>query len=636
MKKKTALLIAVLIAVSGFAGCAGNGSGQNSNAASAWTSAIEDVSVKESSSVSEKASQESEDTDKSTDSQAESSVNESKTSDSSSPAAQSSVQSSKEASGQISDVPAASTVSEISKPAEESSKAAVSSQPAEPSQVSQSSKPDEPSKPSQVSSEPEPSKPEPVTPDTPVSDNDIGGIELHNELFNIENRVSVEISIDKSEIDKLQADYNRFTGKNDSTKSGIYRMANLTVKVGSKSYTIEEVGIRMKGNQSIEPFYAKNGRPNLCSFKLSFDETFDDKDEYGSTAKVWTDDNARKARKKRTFATLNEMDIKWNICYDNTNIKEIYATKLFESANVLVQKISLSQLVINGNNYGLVKIYEPIDKNFLEKRLPEAALGGDLYKCLWSDCNNSGVHTGRWRGSTYKTDNCYGIQDNENGIRFNFNLKTNKKTSKHESLKNFLNVINKSNLSSSELEKVLDVDYYASFMAASYFAGDPDDIRNNYNNHYLYFRKDNGKAIFIVYDNDRTLGITYGLNKNCATRNPYSSYAATQSNQENPLIRQTVTHDTTSELMYIRDKYTEALRKLSQTEMLTSDADFNKMYNTAKSNYESIITPYTTFENQDENFRFSLDGNKNGGDRENMSFEQFRSQIIDTYKNAKP
>ena len=180
------------------------------------------------------------------------------------------------------------------------------------------------------------------------------------------------------------------------------------------------------------------------------------------------------------------------------------------------------------------------------------------------------------------------------------------------------------------------MDYYASFMAASYFAGDPDDIRNNYNNHYLYFRKDNGKAIFIVYDNDRTLGITYGLNKNCATRNPYSSYAATQSNQENPLIRQTVTHDTTSELMYIRNKYTEALRKLSQTEMLTSDADFNKMYNTAKSNYESIITPYTTFENQDENFRFSLDGNKNGGDRENMSFEQFRSQIIDTYKNAKP
>ena len=70
--------------------------------------------------------------------------------------------------------------------------------------------------------------------------------------------------------------------------------------------------------------------------------------------------------------------------------------------------------------------------------------------------------------------------------------------------------------------------------------------------------------------------------------------------------------------------------------MLTSDADFNKMYNTAKNNYESIITPYTRFANQEQNFKFSLDGNKNGGDKSNMSFEQFRSAIMTTYANAKP
>ena len=653
MRKKTALIIAALIALSSLSGCAGNGSDQNSNAVSAGTTVSDSVSANESSTVSETAGQESSSSDESsgdrTSSQAESSVKESKASESKSSAAQSSSEGSKEASKQESgNSSTVSTVSSVSDTSKENSKESVSSLPSEISKISQHSGPVEISQPSQVSREPEPSKPEaskpepsqpepePVVPDKPSSDNDIGGMALYNELFKIENKVSVEISMDKSEIDKLQADYNKYTAKNENTKSSVYRMANLTVKVGSKSYTIDEVGIRMKGNQSLEPFYASDGTPNICSFKLSFDETFDDKDEYGSSAKVWTDDNARKARKKRTFATLNEMDIKWNICYDNTNIREIYATKLFESANVLVQKIGLSQLKINGNNYGLVKIYEPIDKNFLEKRLPESALDGDLYKCMWSECNNSGGRTGRWRGSTYKTDNCYGIQDNEKGIKFNFNLKTNKKTSKHESLKNFLNVINKSNLSKSELEKVLDVDYYASFMAASYFAGDPDDIRNNYNNHYLYFRKDNGKAIFIVYDNDRTMGITYGLNKNCATRNPYSSYAATQNAQENPLIKKTITHDTTSELMYIREKFTAALNKLSQTEMLTSDADFNKMYNTAKSNYESIITPYTRFANQEENFRFSLDGNKNGGDRSNMSFEQFRSQIMDTFRNAKP
>lgn len=613
------------MAVSGLAGCSGKNSDNNS-------SAVSTVSVSESSAVSETADDES--SYNKTVSSADSSP---APSDNISSAAQSSEESSKETSDKTSNETSNqdSVNEETSIAPEPSSKNAEESQKVqESSQISQPSKSDEKSEPEQKpESKPEP---EPVTPDIPANDNDIGGIELYNELFRIENKVSVEISIDKSETDKLQADYLKYTGRNEATKSEIYRKADLTVKVGNKSYTIDEVGIRMKGNQSLEPFYAQNGTPNICSFKLSFDETFDDKDEYGSSAKTWTDDKARKARKKRTFATLNEMDIKWNICYDNTNIREIYAAKLFESANVLVQKIGLSQLSINGNNYGLVKIYEPIDKNFLEKRLPESALGGDLYKCIWSDCNNSGKHTGRWRGATYKTDNSYGVQDNSEGIKYNFNLKTNKKSSDNESLKKFLNVINKSNVSKAELEQVLDVDYYASFMAASYFAGDPDDIRNNYNNHYLYFRKDNGKAIFIVYDNDRTLGITYGLNKNCATRNPYSSYAATQSAQENPIIKKTITHDTTAEFMYIRDKYASELKKLSQTEMLTSDADFNKMYNTAKSNYEGIITPYIRFANQEEIFQFSLNGNKNGGDRANMSFEQFRSQIMQTYNSSKP
>ncbi len=613
------------MAVSGLAGCSGKNSDNNS-------SAVSTVSVSESSAVSETADDES--SYNKTVSSADSSP---APSDNISSAAQSSEESSKETSDKTSNETSNqdSVNEETSIAPEPSSKNAEESQKVqESSQISQPSKSDEKSEPEQKpESKPEP---EPVTPDIPANDNDIGGIELYNELFRIENKVSVEISIDKSETDKLQADYLKYTGRNEAKKSEIYRKADLTVKVGNKSYTIDEVGIRMKGNQSLEPFYAQNGTPNICSFKLSFDETFDDKDEYGSSAKTWTDDKARKARKKRTFATLNEMDIKWNICYDNTNIREIYAAKLFESANVLVQKIGLSQLSINGNNYGLAKIYEPIDKNFLEKRLPESALGGDLYKCIWSDCNNSGKHTGRWRGATYKTDNSYGVQDNSEGIKYNFNLKTNKKSSDNESLKKFLNVINKSNVSKAELEQVLDVDYYASFMAASYFAGDPDDIRNNYNNHYLYFRKDNGKAIFIVYDNDRTLGITYGLNKNCATRNPYSSYAATQSAQENPIIKKTITHDTTAEFMYIRDKYASELKKLSQTEMLTSDADFNKMYNTAKSNYEGIITPYIRFANQEEIFQFSLNGNKNGGDRANMSFEQFRSQIMQTYNSSKP
>ena len=652
VKKKLSLLLALLITAS-LAGCSGGN--ENSGGTSAEptvTSQISEISENESSDVSEESQQSSEQTSEQAESSvvSQSSVNDESSKDESSKEAvsetpQASNESSKESSVEeiTSTEPSKSEPSKTEPLKTEPSVQSSSEAPNAQSSVqipSEAPKPEQPSKAessvvSQVSETIKPT-PEPVKPDTPVSDNDIGGMELYEKLFNMQNAVTVDISMDKSEIDKLQTDYQKYTARDENKKSEIYRKANVTIKVGSKSYTIDEVGIRLKGNQSLEPFYAPNGTPNICSFKLSFDETFDDKDEYGSNAKVWTDDNARKARKKRTVATLNELDMKWNICYDNTNIREIYATKLFESANVLVQKIGLSQMKINGNNYGLVKIYEPVDNNFLEKRLPESALDGDLYKCMWSETNNAGNRTGRWRGATYQLDNSYGIQDNSEGIKYNFNLKTNKKSSKHESLKNFLSVINKSNVTKDELEKVLDVDYYASFMAAEYFAGDPDDIRNNYNNHYIYFRKDNGKAIFIVYDNDRTMGITYGLNKNCAVRNPYSNYAATQSEQANPLISKTISHNPLSSLAYVRDKYANELKKLSQTSILTSDAEFNKMYNTAKNNYESIIKPYTRFANQEQDFKFSLDGNKNGGNRDNMSFEQFRSTIMSTYQTAKP
>ena len=649
MKKKSALLIAVLIALSCFSGCSGKA--ENSSTSSSNSQTITSQESSQLNSVQENTSSVIETT------QQESPDKASDTASSLTSTASSSV-SSGTASSDISEKTSSEQSTEISKNSvgedqnnvQQSLQTQVSSESsAQPSQVSQTSHVSRTSQVSQTSqnsevrqssqSEPSP-QPQPhqetSNPVQPASKTDIGGMALYDQLFRIENKVSINITMSKSELDKLQNDYMTYTAKDENKKSEIYRMATVTFTVGSESYTVDEVGIRLKGNQSLEPPFAKNGSPNICSYKLSFDETFDDKDEYGSSAKVWTDKTARDARKKRKFASMNELDVKWNICYDNTNIREVYATKLFESANVLVQKIGLSQMTVNGNNYGLVKIYEPIDKTFLEKRLPESAIGGDLYKCMWSEYSSSGSRTGSWRGANYQTNNSYGIQQNSKGIKYNFNLKTNKKSSDHSSLKNFLSVINKANLTKDELEKVLDVDCYAAFMAASYFAGDPDDIRNNFNNHYLYFRKDNGKAIFIVYDNDRTLGITYGLNRNCAERNPYSNYAATAGDQKNPLIKKTICHDALPSLTYIRDKYAAQLKKLAASEMLTSDADFNRMYNTAKSNYESIITPYTRFANQEETFRFSLDGNKNGGDRANMSFEQFRSQIMNTYKNSKP
>ncbi len=449
------------------------------------------------------------------------------------------------------------------------------------------------------------------------TDTDIGGQSAYNSLFSLDNKIKIEITMSKSEMDKMNSDYYKYKAKN--TKSPIYRKATAVITVGGKSYTIDEVGVRAKGNLSILPVYDENsGKLNLSHYKLSFNETFDDKDYYGNDAKVWKTDAERKARKNRRFATLKKLDVKWNRNYDDTYIREIYAAEMFRQSGVIAQKIGLSQLVFNKSNYGVMTIYEPIDEIFLERNLPKSALGGDLYKVGWT-----------YSPANYiENQVSVGITDEDKGTKYNFDLKTNEKTSKNEALKNFLKVIN-SKPDQSQLEAVLDTDYFAKFLAAYYFAGDPDDIRNNYNNHYIYFRKDNGKAIFIPYDNDRTLGVTMGYNPDgtgMTGQSPYSNRAGGANQlQANPLIKLAIKDGN-----FLNQKYTAALKKVAGLS-LWKTSDFELQYNKAKTNYQSCVKPDIDFANADNDFKFSLDGKYTSGDDSNMSFYEFVTRIMKTY-----
>ena len=480
-------------------------------------------------------------------------------------------------------------------------------------------KPQQSSTPSQQNSTPaqENSTPSPENTPTPVS-TEIGDINTYNQLFDLSSKVTVSITMSKTEMDKLNKDY--YTYKDKHSKSPIYRKCDLSITVGGKTYTIDEVGIRLKGNMSLEPVYdKKTGKLNLTHYKLSFTETFDDKTYYGSDAKKWTDED-KKARKNRRFATLKKLDLKWNRNFDDTYIREIYAAKMFRQSGVLAQNIGLTQIKFNNENYGVFSLYEPVDKTFLERYLPESALGGDLYKVGWTNSPANYV----------KNQVTYGVADEDKGKKYNFNLKTNEKKSKHESLKNLLSVIN-GNPTLSGLEKVIDTDYFCRFMAASYFAGDPDDIRNNYNNHYVYFRKDNGKAIFIVYDNDRTLGVTMGYNPDgtgMTGQSPYSDRAAgAGQNQANPMIKQI-----TKTNGLLRNKYTAELKKVAALP-LWNESEFEKEYNKAKNTYQSYITPSVKFANVKHTFRFSLDGKFTSSNKSNMSFHEYITRLMKTYRS---
>jgi hypothetical protein len=144
--------------------------------------------------------------------------------------------------------------------------------------------------------------------------------------------------MEDSELEKLQNDLDHYNETHNKTQ--LYRhckSVTITLKNydNTFSWTIEDVGIRQKGNTSRKEEWPiiENGQiASLNHFKLSFDETFDD-EAYGIDKVDWSLDQAGyKLRKDREFLGLTGLDLKWNKNYDATHIKEVYASKLYKSA----------------------------------------------------------------------------------------------------------------------------------------------------------------------------------------------------------------------------------------------------------------------------------------------------------------
>lgn len=438
-------------------------------------------------------------------------------------------------------------------------------------------------------------------------------------LFNKQNYISIRLDIPEKEMLKLQSDYESYSSW--GSKSPIYRMANLYVAItdtGGKTseYTIEQVGIRMKGNTSRNSFYSKSeGMYNLVHFKLDFGETFDDEDYYGDDAIVWESKEIRKERKNRTFATLEKLDLKWNRNFDTTYIREGYAYDFYREAGVIAPHTNLASIDINDDHAGVFSIYEPIDDIFLEKNLPEEALGGDLYKLGWTS-----------EGATFTSFSSYGVEDEDSGKFFVYDLKTNKKKSDHSSLKNLIQTLNKSNLTKEEFESVVDTESFLTYSAVSYLLGNPDDLRNNYNNSYIYFRKDNGKMIVIPYDLDRVFGVNtwnpYGTGN--VSESPFQTYNVC-GEQKSPLFKKSIEKGG-----LLVDEYAKELNSLKNNEMLDPE-NFKAAYNVAKNNYSSEVEPSKNYNNASGSlFYFSIHQTCQPSESKNMSFEDYITQKLAT------
>lgn len=451
--------------------------------------------------------------------------------------------------------------------------------------------------------------------------------EIYKALFSLNTEVKIDIDIDEEELQKIQNDYDKYSS--NGAKSPIYRKADMTITVNGTKYEYPEVGIRMKGNTSRKDFYNKeDGIYNIISFKISFDETFDDEKMYGDDVKVWNSDEERKERKNRTFATLKGLELKWNNENDSTYIRETYVLKMYRDFGLLAPNNTLGTLSLNDNNFGVYKIYEPVDKIFIQRNFDEEDWGGDLYKCSY----------GMYGPADYTTlGNKMGVDDGYTGKNHTYELKTNKDTSEHESMINFVSTIRYADYTREDIEKVVDIDNFVKFMAVSYFMGNPDDLRNNYNNHYIYFKKSTGQAVFIAYDNDIVMGDARWnpTGKYMTEANPYSEHAyGSGGDQNNKLFRYCLKRDGV-----LFEEYKSALESVANSKWMTFE-NFEEMYEKVAARYSDSVVPDIEFENSNEaQITMSIDDTyiENGSTKrnDNMPVENYMTAILNTYSNKK-
>lgn len=421
---------------------------------------------------------------------------------------------------------------------------------------------------------------------------------IYQQLFDLNNKIAVEIDISDETLKQLQEDYETYEKK--GSKSPIYREADvkitITTEQDSITYAIDNVGIRMKGNTSRTDFYdAKEGQYNLIHFKVDFGE--------------------------RSFATLEKLELRWNKNDDSTYVREYYAYEMYRDFGVLAPHINLATMEVAGEHQGVFTICEPVDDVFIDKYVAKVDRGGDLYKCNWAHV-----------GANLTQDCSIGIENEETGEFYNYDLKTNKTESQHTKMKNLIAVLNRKGVTKEDIAKVVDIDNFLTFEAVTYFTGNPDDIRNDYNNYYIYFLKSSGKAIFIPYDVDRVFGLTKDWNPtgNAMTEvDPFSQKAESMNiPQENPLYIHTVNKGG-----YYVEEFTEVLKTVADSKWLTTE-QFASVYETAFGIYAGDTKPTKTYDNaQNHNFFMSINESAGlGSTKGNASFEEYLKAKLEAYK----
>jgi len=324
----------------------------------------------------------------------------------------------------------------------------------------------------------------------------VGNTELFSRFFDDTKAKSITIDITRIEWNRLDDVMKRYYEQYGNFRTDAYARADFIYDDGLDQVIIEDIGFRTRGNTSRGRIQDDDGNPLMSNFKISFHEDF-------GLAYL-------RKNNERTVFEVEELDLKFSRFYDEpyrdpTYLTEKFSLDLFRSFGVYAAHATLVRLYIKIGSqttfYGLYTAFEPIDKLFFERRLPEAEADGDLYKSLWQHYGPASLQLG------YHQD-AIGIKDESLNYRPAYDLKNNKKTSDHSALKSFISAINlkHNDIFIEYIESEFDVDRLIRLLAVGVLLGNPDDYRAMGNNYYLFQNAVTKVWVMVPYDYDHGLG----------------------------------------------------------------------------------------------------------------------------------
>ena len=318
--------------------------------------------------------------------------------------------------------------------------------------------------------------------------------ESFRNLFSHNTISEIEIQITQAEWDGLLSDMN------DTLRTGNYRKANLSYKGLAGDEFVEDIGFRTRGNTTRIIPENPTGVYNRAHFKVKFNLPFgltDGTTEY-------------EERKERRFKKNRELNLKWNMNDDESQIRELYSYDFLNRVGVYTPKTGATRLYIKiGSNerkyFGVYTLIESVDKSFLKKRYGADGNDGNLYKCLWQNFGPATLQKNNCSNSDVGLN--IGVKNWQTNYRPGYDRQTNDSDTNYSDLINFVNNIN--DKSGADLKSYLDANFevgrFIKWVAANMLIGMPDDYWSMGNNYYLYFNNA-GKIEFIPYDYDHGLG----------------------------------------------------------------------------------------------------------------------------------